>query len=368
MRAVAAGPIAAQAAGWAFGGFCLVLAVLLLLRGRIGLAIPFLYLAALHIPAVPLRLPVWAQVVTTVIAYLAYGVIWFGGIARQETMFRTPGGREAVLAEYDRKMDEWPVEWMSRYVETAWGSIHAVEAGPADAPAVILLHAASMSAWSWKPNVAGLAAERRVIAVDLPGEPGRSSLASLARPIMGDEDIAAFWTELFDALGVEQAALVGASAGGHQAMRIALLLPERVERITLLGPMGIANPTPALVRMTAAMLLPIGPVDRLTTRWALGTDERIRAEAYPWFSLVLRHVVGRPTPPRRLTDEQLQSLRVPVLLVLAENDNLVGPAGPAAARAGAHIPDCRIEILPGGHLVGMERSDEVNQLLAAWIQ
>lgn len=348
---------------WISAGVLALLALLLIFRGRFLLAIPIAMVAVLHLPIVPPRLPLLWTAVATVLLFALYVGIWFGTMGRQDSIFLSHAGRERVLAEYDRKLAEWEIPWESRYVETSFGLVHVVTAGDSAAPPIVLLHATSMGAWSWKPNVPSLVDNYRIYAVDLPGEAGRSTLSSLERPLFSDDDIALLYSELFDALGIETCTILGASAGGHQTMRIATLLPERVNRIGLFGPMGISNPVPSLVKMSLAILFPVAPMDALILPWALGTDPAVRTEADRWFRLVLRHVLGRPTPPRQLTEEELGRIAVPVLLVLAEADKLVGPAEIAAERARIGIVDCRIEILPGGHLVAMERSAEVNRLI-----
>ena len=56
-----------------------------------------------------------------------------------------------------------------RFVETAHGRIHALEAGPEDGPPVLLIHGSVGWAGLWAPTMDHLAAEGyRVIAIDLP--------------------------------------------------------------------------------------------------------------------------------------------------------------------------------------------------------
>jgi pimeloyl-ACP methyl ester carboxylesterase len=111
-------------------------------------------------------------------------------------------------------------------IELAWQSFGA--GGPAP---LVLLHGGFGSVEMFGPNVAALAATRRVIGVDLRSH-GRSPAAD--RPMtfegMGD-DIAA----LVDDLGIGPVDLAGFSLGGAVALRTAIQHPTRVRRLALVS-------------------------------------------------------------------------------------------------------------------------------------
>ncbi len=80
-----------------------------------------------------------------------------------------------------------------------------------------------------------LAAGRRVIAPSHPGF-GGSSLPDWLDSI---DDIAHIYLELMDRLKVERFDLVGCSVGGWIAADLATKTPERVQRLVLVGPVGV---------------------------------------------------------------------------------------------------------------------------------
>lgn len=362
-------------AGLIVGGAFTAVALMLVARGRWPLAIPMAVAAVYHLPLVWLiidpslkaRVPTWVSVVVTAGCWVAYFAVFFLGVMNQKSIYTNDTWRDRILSIYEEKLSEWPIPHTETDLRTSFGTVRVVEAGnPAGTP-IVMLHASAMSSWSWTQNVEAPAADYRIIAVDLIGEAGRSELADMGRPVMTDEDIAQNFTEITDALGISRAIVMGASAGGHQALRLASVLPERIERVILTGPMGLSSPTRQLVMMSASVLFPIYPIDRLTARWALGTSETIREQAYPWFLAVLSGSFGRPTAPRLLTTEELARIQAPVLLILGDHDNLVGSAEAAAAHASA-IPRLEVHVLESAHLVNLERSDEVNRLVAAFLQ
>ncbi|WP_166868152.1 alpha/beta fold hydrolase [Salinibacterium sp. ZJ70] len=105
---------------------------------------------------------------------------------------------------------------------------------------LLMLHGSGpgVSAWSnFQHNLPVLAEHFRVIMPDLPGF-GRSDLPHI------DEVYPAFaarWMlHLMDALEIESAHVVGNSMGGSIAAELADLAPERVTRLALMGPGGLA--------------------------------------------------------------------------------------------------------------------------------
>ena len=296
----------------------------------------------------------------------------FGGVEGGSTssIYRSAEAEASVLEAYRSILDRWSVAYSHTDVPTRYGSVHVLISGPDDGPAVLLFHAASMSATSWAPNVGALVeAGLRIFAMDHIGEAGMSVLDSVDSFPKTPEQIGGLYTEVADALGVGSAFTIGASAGGHAAMRFALSNPGRVRASVLLGPMGIRPLGPRAVwkMMMASMFPSDGRIER-TAKWALGESPAVADPYGSWFATVLGAVsspprVGRPVA---LTREELGSLGMPVLLVLGDQDNLVGNARRAAHRARS-IRDLRVEVLPSSHLIGVEQADAANRLITGFL-
>jgi pimeloyl-ACP methyl ester carboxylesterase len=99
----------------------------------------------------------------------------------------------------------------------------------------------------WDPVLERLAAERDVIAVDLPGFGGSSPVAP-ARPI----DLAAAVAASLRALGVQRPFVAGNSLGGWVALELALAGQARA--VTAIAPAGLWRRPPAPKRATARAL------------------------------------------------------------------------------------------------------------------
>lgn len=142
--------------------------------------------------------------------------------------------REAVFhAEY------------SRFTDVDGVRVHYQEAGPSDAPAVVLIHGFASSNLVWSKVLLELgAAGFRVIAPDLLGY-GYSAkpreldytIGSQARMIVG----------LLGQLGIERAFVVGSSYGGAVAATVVLDNPGLVEKLILVGAVTNNAPTSYLL-------------------------------------------------------------------------------------------------------------------------
>ena len=110
-------------------------------------------------------------------------------------------------------------------------AFHALAAGPAKGPLVLLLHGFPELAISWEPQLNALgAAGFRAVAPDMrgygaTGKTGPYDTGTLARDVAG----------LVHALGREKATIVGHDWGGATAWAVAAFAPEILERLVVLN-------------------------------------------------------------------------------------------------------------------------------------
>lgn len=126
---------------------------------------------------------------------------------------------------------ELTAESTSRFVQTDVHRIHYHEAGSGHP--VILLHGSGPGSTGWsnfRTNIAALAQDFHVLAVDMPGW-GDSTTQT---PETGYDHVAAL-VAFMDALDIERAALVGNSMGGITSISTAILHPERVSHLVSMG-------------------------------------------------------------------------------------------------------------------------------------
>lgn len=121
-------------------------------------------------------------------------------------------------------------ESTSRTVTLSGGEVYYNEAG--EGHPIVFLHGSGPGATGWSnfwPNIAPLARNFRVLAVDMPGW-GRSYPV---KPTERNHHEVAI--EFLDALGIEKAAFVGNSMGGATTLRIGVEFPERMSHLITMG-------------------------------------------------------------------------------------------------------------------------------------
>ncbi len=106
------------------------------------------------------------------------------------------------------------------------------EAGPADAPVVLLLHGFPTSSHMYRDLIPLLADRYRVIAPDYPGY-GGSSAPDAASFAYSFDRLAAVMAGFIDALGLERYALYLQDFGGPVGFRLAASRPERVTALII---------------------------------------------------------------------------------------------------------------------------------------
>ena len=140
------------------------------------------------------------------------------------------------------------------YIDTERGRIHYRER-PGDAPELLFLHSNLGSSRWWEPVLARLPEGWRGLAYDAIGYGKSERPEGLERYSVPARlrDLIAF----IDALGLERVHLVAHSTATPVAIEYALLAPERVTTLTLIGPVpatGVKTPEeayPYLERMTS---------------------------------------------------------------------------------------------------------------------
>ena len=153
--------------------------------------------------------------------------------------FRSPQARARFIEKYDAVVADWPVDCEERDLETEFGTTHVIVSGPESAPPLVLLHGAGATALMWRPVIEALSATYRCYCVDTIIE-GNKSIAT--RRSLGKTKLVAWLRQVFAALDIEQARVVGLSYGGWLAANLAVQSPELVNRLVLLCPAATFAP------------------------------------------------------------------------------------------------------------------------------
>jgi len=249
------------------------------------------------------------------------------------------------------------------------GIVEYREAGPADAPAILLLHGTGSSSAGYRAQLAGLADGFRVVAWNAPGY--GASTPPPADPTALDYAGAA--AGLLDALGIARvAALVGSSWGSVIALNLAVAQPGRVASLVLSAPNTARGAMPAEARERALAELrrnvpQPGDDRRAVADRLLPPDaplavralvERLRDDLTAEGWLGAMHMMFTTDTPSLIGRAQCP------VAILAGTQDRMAPLEQHAAKLHAARPDARLHALQGhGHMLKLEAPTQFNTIL-----
>jgi pimeloyl-ACP methyl ester carboxylesterase len=283
-------------------------------------------------------------------------------INKPKSIYVSDKYKNQFMSFYDKQMKDWPTPYETKYIETKYGKAHVIIGGPKDAPPVILCHAGALPSWSWKYNIKELNKYFRTYAIDAMGEVGKTILYDVNKHTKDGKDIAELYNEIFNKLKIKQANLIGASYGGYIGTNIAIHHPELINKLVLIGPMGVTPATAStLFRITLLTIFPIKPMQNSFIDWMVAGDKEKTKEIIDWMRLVFIGARAKEAPPMTFSLEELEKVNAPVLLILGDKDNLVGDPQKVIEYTQA-IDEIQTNIVKASHGIWAEQSEDVNTL------
>ncbi|MBI4941782.1 MAG: alpha/beta hydrolase [Actinobacteria bacterium] len=266
-----------------------------------------------------------------------------------QPLYRSTAGRDQVRAMCRQRLNDWAALHTSTTVETSLGSTHLVEAG-AGSTVCVYLPGTSFNAATSLPVLTALAERCRVVAVDLPGQPG---LSDPARP-QDEEPAFAAWIN--EVLGRVRTSGPGARVvvAGHSrgAAAAASASPDLVDRLVFVSPAGLIGVKVGVRVLAATLPWLVRPSERTAARLLAamsGPGRRPHPDAVSWMAAVARHTrtSGAPGPLGRTALARWRGRDVIVLV--GERDCFFPPD--AVRRVAQDTMGAAVTVLPRtGHL------------------
>jgi pimeloyl-ACP methyl ester carboxylesterase len=241
-----------------------------------------------------------------------------------------------------------------------------------EGPPLLLIGGLGFGRWSWFRQVPAFSRHFKTITFDARGERELDS---------GVTDLASDVVALLEHLRVGKAHVLGTSLGGFIAQELALLRPDLVDRLVLVGTSyGRRGPESMSPWALADMIgLPSLNAERAVRKGLeSATSEAYRAERPEEFEQLVRWRLA-DSPSLSAYYEQMRAgarfdvsrdvgrITSPTLVIHGADDRYV-PVANAAALAEA-IPDAKLRVLgDAGHLVFIERYADVNREIVTFLK
>ncbi|MDP8946963.1 MAG: alpha/beta hydrolase [Actinomycetota bacterium] len=236
---------------------------------------------------------------------------------------------------------------------------------------LLLIPGMGFGRWGWFKQVPALSRRFRVITFD-PRSP--------RDPEHGVADLARDAAALLDRLGVARAHVLGASLGGFVAQELALARPDLVERLVLVSTSYGGRGGEGMSYRALAAMFGLGsftPQKAARRGLKVATSARYRAKHPQEFDRIVKtRLAFSPSLSSYLrqaksganfdASRRVQDIGAPTLVIHGSADRYV-PVSNAYDLARA-VPGAALRVLDGaGHLVFIERAEEVNAEVASFL-
>jgi 4,5:9,10-diseco-3-hydroxy-5,9,17-trioxoandrosta-1(10),2-diene-4-oate hydrolase len=307
-----------------------------------------------------------------------------------ETGTRVPAGEAAAYGPAGRS--RWlNVDWRAhqRWLTIDGQPVNTIELGPEREAAqdtasqpLVFVHGLSGCWANWLEQLPVLAAEHRVITLDLPGF-GYSPMPTARISISG---YARLLDRLLGELGIDAAAVVGNSMGGFIAAELAIAFPQRVERLVLISAAGVSTTGHHGTARAVPVLRRLDPALARGGAWVAAKSDVLARRARvreALLSVVVRHPsrlppalaaaqlrgAGKPGFLQSLEAvldydirERLPEIACPTLIVWGDGDRLI-PVRDADVFAELIGNSRKVIFEDTGHMAMLERPAAFNALL-----
>lgn len=274
----------------------------------------------------------------------------------------------------------YDVEFTQGFIDAGGVKTRFIQAGPSQAPAVIMLHGTGGSWENWCANIRPLSKHFNCVAIDMVG-------SGLTEKPDFDYEMPIYMAQLrgvISALGLQRASIIGLSMGGWIGSAFAIRHPELVDKLILLSSSGMIVDEANSARIQNSRA---GAVDQPTFESVASVfrtlihDEaqrmddlvalRLKIYSRPDMKLGMKHIVamqgGEIRDRNLLREDDWRSIKAPTLVIasLADRDVYLR----TAEKIKEYVPNSRLVKLEGvGHWIQFEAQEKFNDMAIEFLQ
>lgn len=289
--------------------------------------------------------------------------------------FRSEKAKAQYLAFEEKMAKRWPIKSEERLVHTSFGKTFVRISGPISAPPLVLIPGGGTNSLIWHTNIRALSQYYRTYALDNIYDYGRSVYL---RELKSGRDFSNWLNELFGTLKLGNSIrIVGYSYGGWVTSQYALHYPKRLNHVVVIAPIYFISPLPdEYIQKMIFTLIPIRYFKSKIMYWAWSDlaqmgeyGRQLVEERIDYYQLALQSFkFKQPVNPIILTDEELKSLKMPVLF-LAGNHESAFKAEEAIDRLNKINPKIKIVLISNtGHDLMFTHTEIVNKQILNFLK
>ena len=214
----------------------------------------------------------------------------------------------------------------------------------------------------WFPNIKAFTSKYRTYAIDFPMEAGKS-VATIKK--MDKDEAALFYNEIFDHFKLKDINLVAASKGGWMATYLSIQPNAKIKKLVLLSPAQVLGNLSSTAKVLPALMLKIHPSEKRLTKtfrsfsfYPEKIDRTFKKQFYLSNQYWKNNAALLPMSP--FSDKELQSLNIPVLVLIGDHDIINDKQN--LERAQKLIPHVETAIIVNaGHFLTIDQASDVNK-------
>ncbi|RFC54110.1 alpha/beta fold hydrolase [Brumimicrobium aurantiacum] len=285
-----------------------------------------------------------------------------------EYISKASNSKEAYYNAYNETLKLWSSSFEELYIPTTYGIAHVIVSGPKKADPVVLLHGMNASSTMWYPNIESLSEDHRVFAIDFILEPGKSHLN---HDIESIEEVNDWYEDVILALELENYHLIGASKGGWLATKLALNNKKNIKSLILLSPAQTftwIKPSKDLFK-NIAMIFSSEEKRIEQNLESMSSNSDLISDTY-----IKQYKLGLEIAPknkfmssmRPFSNEELMSLKMPVLVLIGDEDMLNNES---TIEKAIELSHGKGEIIQNaGHFLSIDQSETVNEKMVTFLK
>jgi len=275
-------------------------------------------------------------------------------------VFKSEHGLMEIYKQYEIELSEWPVEYEEQVLHSTFGTTYCIMCGNPNNPPLVMIHGLGVNSTSFHNNIEQLSRKFRVYLLDFPGGSGRSVPSQL---MLKKRDVAAWLTDTISQIENRQVTVLGASFGSWVAVEYALTKPKQLAKLILTAPPPLAGKAKLKISTLMKMIFlglnknkkNMEKLCKLLSAPNYIPDNRTVTAIYNGLKYTKSFKESGHTIKKNLANE----IMTPIHFIMGEHDMLCDPAS-----LPNHFPKAHISIIENaGHLVGIEQSNNFNQLI-----